>query len=559
MEYNILLGGAAGQGMDTISHILEKTLNRSGFFVFSTKDYMSRIRGGHNFYQIRFGTEPLFAQRNGFDLIIALNQETIVNHQQKLNSSGKILCDEAIAAESENIISLPLSALAKDIGNPKVVNTLAAGAFLKIFGIPLDKAEELLANEFSGDILTANLKALQEGNRIAPNVFDSINNTPQDTIFINGNEAISLGAIAAGCRYYCGYPMTPSTSIMNYLAKHAKEVGMIVEQTEDEIAAINMALGASFAGLRSMVATSGGGFALMVEALSLAGITETPIVIGMIQRPGPATGFPTRTEDADLRFVIHAGHGEFARLVIALRDPNDAFYQTIRAFDLAEKYQIPVIILSDQYLADYAMTIKPFDFSKITVERYFDDGSSLAPGEKYKRYKLTDNGISPLLIPGKVKGQVIYVDSDEHDEEGHITESAEMRIAMVNKRLQKYELLRQELIEPDLLGMEDPDILMVGWGSIYGPLKEAVESLNREGVAISALVFGDIWPLPTKRLKKMAEKAKSVIDIEQNATAQLDGLMRQEALLPSSKRLLKYDGRAWSADEVYNRIRREVL
>lgn len=559
MEHNILVGGAAGQGMDTVATILEKTLKRSGFYVFSNKDYMSRIRGGHNFTQIRFSTTPIYSHSSKLDVIIALDSQTIQLHENRLVSGGKIICDENVSPATDNIIALPLTKIAADIGNPRVINTIATGALLKLFGIQMLQAERLLSSEFAGAVLDANIQALHKGYESVDTIYELDSPDNDDNIFINGNQAIALGAIAAGCRYYCGYPMTPSTSLMTYMAQKSNQIGIVVEQVEDEIAAINMALGASYAGVRAMTASSGGGFALMVEGVSLAGITETPIVIAEIQRPGPATGFPTRTEQSDLRFIIHAGHGEFPKMVIAVRNPEDAFYQTARAFNIAEKYQIPVILVSDQYLADYAQTTKPFDFSRISIDRYLDDGSSIAEDERYKRYKLTDSGISPRLIPGSVKGQVIYADSDEHDEYGHITESAEIRTNMVNKRLKKEELLRQELIEPELLGDDNPEILIVSWGSLYGPLKEAIGNLVNEGISIGALVFGDIWPFPTKRLTSMASKAKLVVDLEQNATAQLDGLIRQEALISCNKKLLKYDGRIWSPEEICDRLKGEVL
>ncbi|MFS8540973.1 MAG: 2-oxoacid:acceptor oxidoreductase subunit alpha, partial [Tissierellales bacterium] len=303
--------------------------------------------------------------------------------------------------------------------------------------------------------------------------------------------------------------------------------------------------------------SSGGGFALMVEALSLAGMIEVPVVVINVQRPGPATGFPTRTEQADLGFMIHAGHGEFPRMVIALRDAEDAFYQTARAFNIAEKYQIPVLLLSDQHLADSVTTVKPFDFTKIKIERYIS-GKEAVTDEEYKRYKFTEDGISPRILPGKVPGQVVLVDSDEHDEWGHITESAEIRTKMVDKRLKKFELLKEEVQEPWFVGSNDPENLIVCWGSTYGPVREAVEKLNQEGYSVGALIFGDIWPFPTGKLLELGKKAKRIIDVEQNATAQLDSLIRQEALMESAVRILKYDGRPFSGEEVYERVK-EVL
>lgn len=553
MEYNILIGGAAGQGMDTISHILEKSLKRSGFNVFSSKDFMSRIRGGHNFMQVRFSTNPIYSHKRLLDIIIALDDITIKLHEKDLKENGKIICDKSVS-DSTSYMTFDLKKIAKECGNPRVDGTVALGIVLKLFGIPLDSIKGVLNDEFKGTVLEANIKAAEEGYGLVETIYNIELPKKDENIYISGNEAVALGAIAAGVKFYSGYPMTPSTSIMTYLARKSRDAEIIVEQVEDEISSINMALGASYAGLRSMTASSGGGFALMVEGLSLAGITEIPIVVAEIQRPGPATGFPTRTEQGDLRFIIHSGHGEFPKMVIALRYPEDAFYQTARAFNLADKYQIPVILVSDQFLADYGITTKPFDFSKIKIERYIANKDVLENG-KYKRYKLTDSGISPRIIPGKIEGATTLIDSDEHDEYGHITESADVRVNMVNKRMKKFEGLKNEIQEPISIGVENPEILVTSWGSTYGPIKEAVEMLNKEGVSIGALSFGDIWPFPTKLLSKYEKAAKKIIDIEQNATAQLDSLMRENALIKANDFILKYDGRMMGSDYIYDKLK----
>lgn len=296
----------------------------------------------------------------------------------------------------------------------------------------------------------------------------------------------------------------------------------------------------------------------MVEALSLQGITETPIVVVDVQRPGPATGLPTRTEQADLDFVLFSGHGEFPRMVIAVRNPEDAFYQTARALNLADKYQTQVIILSDQYLADATQTIAPFDFSMVTIERYFMTADELGD-EDYKRYKLTDDGISPRIIPGKIENQIVLIDSDEHDEYGHITESAEVRRAMVDKRMKKLEGIRSEVQEPDYFGVDNPETLLLGWGSMYGPIREAVDLLNRDGESVGALIFGDLYPLPTELLNKYSKVAKRLVNVEMNYTGQLARLIRQETGIFMDKSILNYDGRQMDSYTVYKRIKEEVL
>jgi len=544
MDYSVLVGGAAGQGMDTFASLFEKILKRCGFHVYAYGDYMSRIRGGHNFFYIRFSDKKLYSFSPRVELIFALNDETVKVHSSRLQEDGFILTQEMV------------SDVLKKLNNTKIVNTVGLGFILKYFGLPMDIAAEVIREELKEDLLEINLKALQEGYNLSETKH-FLTTSKDENILINGNQAVGLGAIAAGCRFYCGYPMTPSTSILNFMAAHSDDFGIAIDQVEDEVAALNMALGASYAGVRAMTGSSGGGFALMVEALSLAGMIEVPVVLINVQRPGPATGFPTRTEQADLGFMIHAGHGEFPRMVIALRDAEDAFYQTARAFNIAEKYQIPVLLLSDQHLADSVTTVKPFDFTKIKIERYIS-GEEAVTDEEYKRYKFTEDGISPRILPGKVPGQVVLVDSDEHDEWGHITESAEIRTKMVDKRLKKFELLKEEVQEPWFVGSNDPENLIVCWGSTYGPVREAVEKLNQEGYSVGALIFGDIWPFPTGKLLELGKKAKRIIDVEQNATAQLDSLIRQEALMKSTHKILKYDGRPFSGEEVYERVR-EVL
>lgn len=560
MDYNILIGGAAGQGMDTLGHMLSKALKNLGFYVFLHKDYMSRIRGGHNFVKIRFSDHPISSHADKLTLIIALNFETAQIHSAALAESGKIIAVED--AEKVNgeyssvIINLPVKDIIQKTGNRKVVGTSALSCALKLFGLPITALVEQAEELFEGQTLEANKIAAEEGYNSCDTIFNIKLPQPWDSIFINGNESIALGALAAGCKFYSAYPMTPATSIMTYLSKKSKEANVLVEQAEDEIAAINMALGASYVGVRAMTGSSGGGFALMVEGVSLAGITETPIVIAISQRPGPATGFPTRTEQGDLGFVIHSGHGEFPRMVIALRHPEDAFYQTVRAFNIADKYQIPVFLLTDQYLADYTTTVKPFDFSKVNIERYLMND---VPDGTYKRYAITESGISPRIIPGGNHGQIVTLDSDEHDESGYITESAQVRIDMVNKRFKKIESLFDELIEPDYIGCDNPKILLICWGSTYGPVKEAILALNADRHSIGALIFGDIYPLPTKALVRLATTAQQIVNLEQNATGQLADLVKQQAMIACDHSLLKYDGRQWSKDEIIDSLKKEVL
>lgn len=559
MKLNILIGGTAGQGMDTLSDLLERFLMKKGFYVFSNKDYMSRVRGGHNFTQIRFGDEPIYSHCPQLDLIVALNKDTIDIHLDRLNKDGIIIADENIDFEDSRVKRLPLMKTAKELGLPRAFGSVAAGAVVKYFGISPESIENSFNKKFDEEMIKTNVEAFNRGYELTEAKYSLKKGNLKNSMLINGNNSIALGALAGGISFYSAYPMTPATSIMTYLSKNQVEAGIVVDQAEDEIAAVNAAIGASYAGARAMTGSSGGGFSLMVEALGLSGITETPLVIVDSQRPGPATGLPTRTEQSDLSFLLTASHGEFPRMVIAVRDPEDAFYQTARALNMADKYQTLVLLLTDQYLADYNRTVPKYDLNKVKIERYISGSEVLKEGEEYKRYKLTENGVSPRLIPGKVEGQIVLVDSDEHTEYSHITESAEVRNQMMEKRMKKLELIKKEVLEPEYFGEENPEILLIGWGSTYGALKESVEMLNSEGLKVGALSFGDIYPLPEKLLMKYSKKAKKLINVEQNFTGQLAKLITQETGISMNGSILKYDGRQISAIEIYSRIKEEVL
>ena len=544
--YNILIGGAAGQGIDTTVSILEKLLKHSGYYIYTTRDFMSRVRGGHNFSLLRFGTEVITSHSYCLDGIIALNEETIDLHKHELKEEGFVLCDNSFDYPDTDlrVLKLPMNKIAKELGNGKASASVAVGAVLKLFGEPFTYIEEVMADVMKKEILEVNLNAAKAGYAAVEAKFNHLEGGYKDYMLISGSEALGLGAVAGGLKFYSAYPMSPSTAVLEYLASVGHKAGIVVEQAEDEIAAVNMALGASFAGARAMTGTSGGGFCLKVEALGFSGIAEIPLVAVDVQRPGPATGLPTRTEQSDLKFVISASQGEFPRLVIALRNQEDAFYQTFRALNLAEKYQIPVILLSDQYLGDSTACVKSFDISGLKQVSHAKE----AQGE-YLRYRITEDGISPRLIPG-LTDHIVAADSDEHDERGWITESAEVRIQMVDKRMRKLKGLIEELSEPEFMGVEHCETLLLGWGSAYGPIKEAVSLLNKNGKgSYGALVFGDIYPLPQEKLKFYA-KGRTLINVEQNATGQLASLIREQTGIECHKSILKYDGRQISGEEI---------
>jgi 2-oxoglutarate ferredoxin oxidoreductase subunit alpha len=355
---------------------------------------------------------------------------------------------------------------------------------------------------------------------------------------MNGNEAIALGALSAGVSFCAFYPMTPATSINLNLAAQAQKLGIVVEQAEDEIAAINMALGASYAGAVSMAATSGGGFALMVEGVSLAGMTETPVVIVVAQRPGPATGLPTRTEQADLEFVLFSGHGEFPRAIFAPGDVEECFWLTRRAFELADEFQGPMFILTDQFLADSYRAVEPFPLANLEHVRPGQDAPAALP---YRRYETTQSGISPRLLPGQSE-HLVVVDSDEHTPDGHLTEDLAVRVEMAGKRLRKGDGLRATVTPPAYVGEETPDLLLVCWGSSKGAVLEATEVLRGTGQSVAVLHFAQVWPLVPEQFLGRLQGAQRVVCIEGNATGQLANLIRRETGFAIRDRILRYDG-----------------
>jgi 2-oxoglutarate ferredoxin oxidoreductase subunit alpha len=567
MDYSIKIGGEAGQGIQTIGDTLGRVFTRAGYHVFTNQDYDSRIRGGHNIYQIRLSDQPIAAPKEGLDIIVALDKESIRLHERELTSLGRIIYDsETLKEKHDNpaFLDIPFVKLATEHGGDKIMaNTVATGAVLGMLGMELAILLDLVSDAFrkKGDaVILANRNAALAGydyaKRNCATCSFSVSKVSQPKMLINGTEAIALGALASGCKFYSAYPMTPSTGIMNYLASKEQEYGIVVEQAEDEIAAINMALGASFAGVRSMTGTSGGGFALMVEGLSLAGMTETPVVIAMGQRPGPATGLPTRTEQGDLQFVLSAGHGEFPRVILAPGTPQQAFFLTNKAFDLAERFQIPVFILFDTYLADTQWTFDGFDTSGLRHTDYRVGSEAFKKLPEYKRHALTESGISPLAVPGDAT-HLVVTDSDEHDENGHIAEDAATRTAMVGKRLlKKLPLINREIAPPSFYGASDPQVVLTGWGSTYGVMKEAVDALSKSH-SIAMLHFSEVFPLPHIEpfdYIGALRNAKKTICIEHNATGQFERLLRAEQGYEFGAHIRRYDGRPFLLEELVREI-----
>ncbi|GAB4483515.1 MAG: 2-oxoacid:acceptor oxidoreductase subunit alpha [Thermodesulfovibrionales bacterium] len=566
MDVTIKIGGEAGQGIQTVGETLSLVFARSGYHVFSHQDYESRVRGGHNFYQVRVSDRRISASLRAIDILVAFDKETVPLHGPELSQKGIAVYDSAALKqthEGPRFLDVPFSQIAKDAGSAIMANVAAVGAVMGMLGMELDMLFAIIKDTFSkkGDeVVRSNIAAAMAGHDYAVNNCRkcSFSAAPVSAgkMLMNGSDAIGLGAVASGLKFYAAYPMTPSTGIMNYIASKEAEYGIIVEQAEDEISAINMALGASFGGVRAMTGTSGGGFCLMVEGLSLAAMTETPVVIALAMRPGPATGFPTRTEQAELLFALHAGHGEFPRVIFAPGTPEQAVLLTNKAFDLAEKYQIPVIILTDQYLADAQWTYEKIDTAGLVVADYRLRGEAFAKTAAYRRHAFTGSGVTPLAVPGDAP-QVVVTDSDEHDEDGHIVEDAETRRKMVDKRwFRKMPLISAEIGPPLLHGAPEPEVVVVGWGSTYGVLKEAVDLLERER-PISLLHFSELYPFPsTDRFDylKLLGSASRTLCVEQNATGQFSRLFRTETGFEFSGSILKYDGRPFLVEELAGEI-----
>ena len=565
IDFNFMVGGEAGQGVQSVGFLLAKVFARGGYHVFADQDYESRIRGGHNFFRVRVSNSRISAITETVDILIALNRDSIELHQEELATHGISIFDgDRIKDIGSNgsLLGVPLGKLAEEkAGNKLMTNTVALGAALALVNYNLDILDAVIVGHFgTGEVADSNIAAARAGyeyvqggykgnfNRLKP-----VSDTKR--MLLTGNEAISLGAIAAGCKFMSAYPMTPTSSIMEYMAAKSRDFDLVMVHAEDEIAAVNMAIGASYAGVRAMTATSGSGFCLMVEGIGLAGITETPIVIIDGQRPGPAVGLPTRTEQGDLQFVLHAHHGDFPRAVLAPATVEDAFWVTVKAFNWAEKYQLPVIILSDEHLASSYATVDQFDLSQVTIDRGLLFSGEEPPLE-YMRHRVTQSGISPRAFPGLGKALVV-TDCDEHDEEGHLTEDADERTSQVQKRLRKLLSLKQEISTPWLYGPKKAEATLIGWGSTYGAIHEAVDILHKEGVSINMLHLSELWPFPTEAVAEVLSTARNSYVIENNATGQLARLIKTETGKDVSGKILKFDGRPFTPAYIAEAVRKE--
>jgi len=568
VDVSIRIGGQAGQGMQSISFIMGKIFTRHGYYVFINQDVESRIRGGHNFNQVRIKDEPVHAISDKVDLLVALDKGTIDQDLPDVIEDGLLIFDgpkTGFASDNPHHVSVPMETLAVKVGKNKImVNSVATGAALALLGYDLQPLLDRLEEEFEGkgkEIVENNKNSASAGYRYVRENFKGVYpyHIPaapltRKKMLLSGSHAMALGAICSGLKFYSGYPMSPSTPIMEFVASMSKEYGIILEPAEDEIAAINMVIGASFAGVRAMTATSGGGFCLMVEGLGLAGMTETPAVVVVAQRPGPSTGLPTRTEQADLQFVIHAAHGEFPRAVFAPGNAEQAFYLMGKAFNMAERYQTPAIVLGDQHFNDSYFTVDHLDLGQIKIDRgEIVSDSKMPSGKDYMRYAWDESGISARILPGQSEA-VLYADSDEHTEAGHITESAAVRKRMVLKRMRKLDGMSREMGLSEIYPSNDSDIVLLGWGSTYGAIKEAVNLMNREGLHTQMLHFSEIYPFPSTDFSKKIKKNAMVFAIENNYEGQFADLFSFETGMSVSHKILKYDGRPFSPQEIVTRV-----
>lgn len=574
-DLSIRIGGDAGQGIESVGAALSRTLARSGLHVFATQDFRSRIRGGHNFYQVRMSNTPVQAQRDPPDLLLAFTRETIDLHMDRLAAGAGVVYDASLGVDEAQLrshglhpVPVPLTTIAADRGSRVMTNIAGLGALAGVIRLPLAGLNKVIREEFAGkgpEVVAANLAVARDARRYVDRAFPDAGWPIPDgdgvrRLLLHGNHALALGAVAACCRFIAAYPMTPATTILEYLAAVGAEEGIVAKHAEDEIAAVCMAVGAGFVGTRAMTATSGGGLSLMVEAIGLAGMAEVPVVIVDVQRGGPSTGLPTRTEQADVLFAVHAGQGEFPRIVLAPGTVEQCFEAGWRAFNLADRYQCPVIVLSDLFLAGALQTVDPgaLDFASVEIDRgdLLDAEALAAPSNGYHRFALTPSGISPRALPG-APAAIYSVPSDEHTEDGHITEEVHTRVAMMRKRMRKEETaLRDSIRPPADYGPDESSLTLVCWGSTLGAALEAAELLSEDGERVAVLHFADIWPFPVDGASHALASAGRTICVEQNFTGQLAKLIRMMTGHEPGGRILSYDGRPFAPNDIVAGVRR---
>ncbi|GGM68068.1 2-oxoacid:ferredoxin oxidoreductase subunit alpha [Thermogymnomonas acidicola] len=573
-EVIIRVGGAAGDGVQSAGLILAKTFSRSGLHVNTYNYYQSIIRGGYSWYQVRASDRKVKSQGDGLDILIALNKDALERHTNPnineggaspLSEDGIAIFDDSIKGykqEKVNYVSMPLTSIASKYSrNALMKNTVAIGAAMASIGMDFEVLAGVIRDQFGnkGEVAEQNVNAAKEGYEYYLKNFKKLNKKLKTSnkryYLISGGEAVGLGAVSAGLKMYFGYPMTPASSALHFLASHAKKFGVFVKIPEDEISAINMAIGANYAGVRAMTGSSGGGFSLMVEALGMAGMMEVPLVVYEAQRAGPSTGLPTKTEQGDLNLVLGASQGDFPRIVLAARDVKDAYDLAREALNLAEKYQTPVILMSDLYIAEHYETVENLDTS-VRIERgkYAEENTP-----DYKRYALTDDGISPRAIPG-MSGLMHNEDSDEHNEYGDVVSDAVTdptpRREQMEKRMRKLQTYLKEIPPTETYRYEDAEYAVVQWGGTRGVVEEAIDILRERGIKVGAIEVNHVFPL-NPDIGDLLRGKKKIIVVENNFSGQFARLLRSEFLV-QTELVTKYDGESFYpgalADEIEKKI-----
>lgn len=577
-EVTLGIGGGAGDGLDKTGDTFAKTASRLGLYLYAYNSYQSIIRGGHIWLRVRMGEEKVYSHGDHLNLLIALNQDTLERHAPEVEPGGAVLfnsdkltLDSSLFERQVLPVPLPVRELLKPLGKtlPVMQNTVSLGAAIFLLGLDFEMMVEVLADTFQHkgqEVINQNAQVAKAGFDYAKEKFVPLgyewNFSRIRRPFITGNDAMALGAVAAGCKFYSAYPMTPASTILHWMVAHADRCGIVVKQCEDEIAVANMAVGAGHTGVRSMCATSGGGFALMTEAVGMAGMIEAPVVFITVQRGGPSTGIPTKTEQADLNQALGASQGDFPRIIMAPADVTEAYYTAAEALNLADKYQLPVIILSDLLLSEHPETVERDAFKSDLV---IDRGELVTewPEDKgaYKRYAFTESGVSPRALPG-TKNTVYVAPSDDHDEQGILISdeytSPPVRRKVQEKRMRKLEGALKELPPPQLEGPEDAEVTLVGWGSCKGVIHEAAEILRLEGIATNQLHFKYLLPFHTKEALEILSRCKKTVGVEVNYTGQFARHLKSETGFSLDDMILKYDGEPFEPAFIVNRVK-EIL
>ncbi|MGN7942379.1 2-oxoacid:acceptor oxidoreductase subunit alpha [Virgibacillus sp. 6R] len=565
------VGGQQGEGIESTGEVFSIALNRLGYYLYGYRHFSSRIKGGHTNNKIRVSTSEVRSISDDLDILVAFDQETIDVNFHELRNGGIVLADSKFnptIPENVNVTlySVPFTAIATELGTSLMKNMVAIGATSAILNINPNGYHEVVQDTYGrkGEkIVEKNMEAIKKGAEYLKDVlgFDRTDMylekaDGQKRMFMIGNDAIALGAIAAGSRFMAAYPITPASEIMEYLIKKLPKFGGVVIQTEDEIAACTMAIGANYAGARTFTASAGPGLSLMMEAIGLSGITEQPLVIVDTQRGGPSTGLPTKQEQSDLMAMIYGTHGEIPKVVMAPSTVQEAFYDIIEAFNIAEEYQVPVILLTDLQLSLGKQTVEPLDYHKINIRRgklLTDDLPELENKAYFKRFKVTEDGVSPRVLPGTKNG-IHHVTGVEHDETGKPSEVAINRIEQMDKRLRKLANITFNTPVHKRIYHDHPDILFVGFISTRGTIEEAMERLENDGIAVNHAHIRLIHPFPTEELLPLVEAAKKVIVVENNATGQLANLLKMNIGYANKiASLLKYDGNPFLPHEIYTR------